>query len=175
MRNQITPHFTLWEMIRSQTATRFGIYNMPNAVQFLELEALCKYVLEPLRAELRVKFRPDATINVNSGYRAITLNRKIGGSPTSQHPKGQAADIEVSGMTVQDLFIFIIESGLVFDQLIQEFDGWVHISFKRRGKNRRQILYARYDKQGRVYYTKYTPSTPLKMGAPVFYGSRFTT
>jgi zinc D-Ala-D-Ala carboxypeptidase len=131
----LTPHFTLEEMTLSQTAVRAGIANTPNEPQILSLVRLCENILEPLRTML------GKPINVSSGFRNPIVNSLVGGSTTSQHMRGEAADFNVEGMTAQELFEFIMANDLPYDQLIQEFDRWIHISFGPR--KRRQNLYAR--------------------------------
>jgi zinc D-Ala-D-Ala carboxypeptidase len=128
----LTPHFTLQEMTVSQTAVRMGINNTPNARQITNLTRLCENILEPFRAMV------GKPINISSGFRNPTVNSLVGGSSTSQHMKGEATDFTVEGLTVQQLFDLIRTSALPYDQLIQEFDSWVHVSFGPR--NRRQSL-----------------------------------
>jgi hypothetical protein len=148
MATQITSHFTLEEMLTSQTAVRFRYdeqFSPPDAI-VKNLVALCENVLEPLRVALRKPIR------VSSGYRCPRVNTKIGGASKSQHMQGEAADIQASSMGVEDLYLFIKNSDLPFDQLIQEFDNWVHISFAPR--NRRETLRAIKLRNG---HTKYLP------------------
>jgi len=140
----LTPHFTLEEMTASPTARANGIDNTPTAKQIEALTLLCIKTLEPLRVAI------GKPIRVNSGYRCRALNKRVGGARTSQHQKGEAADIEVKGMTAQQLFDFILKSGICFDQVIQEFDSWVHISFSAT-QERRQAFMARA-KNGRTVY-----------------------
>ncbi|NBB18567.1 DUF882 domain-containing protein [Runella sp. CRIBMP] len=128
----LTPHFTLKEMTVSQTAIRMGIDNTPNTRQITNLTRLCENILEPLRIMV------GKPINVSSGFRNPTVNSLVGGSSSSQHMKGEAADFTIEGLTVQELFDLIRTSTLPYDQLIQEFDSWVHVSFGPR--NRRQAL-----------------------------------
>ncbi|RYU94119.1 D-Ala-D-Ala carboxypeptidase family metallohydrolase [Emticicia agri] len=142
----LSPHFTLAEMIRSESASRHGIDNTPNATQTKNLQNLCINVLEPLRTLV------GKPINVSSGFRNPTLNSLIGGSPTSQHMKGEAADISVEGFTTEQLFLLIISSSLPFDQIIQEFNSWVHISYKKT--NRREALRVTKNAQNKTVYTK---------------------
>jgi zinc D-Ala-D-Ala carboxypeptidase len=138
----LTPHFTLKEMTVSQTAVRMGIDNTPNTRQITNLTRLCENILEPLRAMV------GKPINVSSGFRNPTVNSLIGGSSTSQHMKGEAADFTVEGLTVQELFDLIRTSALPYDQLIQEFDAWVHVSFGPR--DRRQALIFTKDAQNKT-------------------------
>ena len=140
----LTPHFTLEEMTLSQTAVRAGIANIPNEQQIVSLQRLCENVLEPLRTLV------NKSINVSSGFRNPTVNSLVGGSTTSQHRRGEAADITVEGVTPQELFDLIRATNFPYDQLIQEFDRWVHVSYgpKKRG----QALYARKNPTNKTIY-----------------------
>jgi hypothetical protein len=146
----LTPNFTLEEMTSSETATRHGIANTPNPKQITALKALCENVLEPLRARL------GTPIHVTSGYRNPIVNSLIHGSDSSQHMKGEAADIKVSGMNAQQLFDFILASNIPFDQIIQEYNKWVHISYSVR-RQRRSILYAVKNSDGSTSFKKKSP------------------
>jgi zinc D-Ala-D-Ala carboxypeptidase len=149
---QLSPHFTLEELTKSQTATRRGIRNVPNQLQIETLKWLCVTVLEPIRE------RFGKPVRISSGFRAPRLNLAIGGSSTSQHCKGEAADIEVDGAPNRDVAEFIRDT-LVFDQVILEGAkandpkaGWVHVSYRVRGPNRKQVLKARFI-NGKAKYT----------------------
>lgn len=143
MTTQLTDHFTLEEMCRSDTATRLGINNIPTDEDIIaNLRAVCVHILEPVRAHFDTPFTP------NSGYRCSALNKSIGSSSKSQHVKGQAADIEVPGV---DNFALAewIQANCTHDQLILEFyksgqptSGWVHASFilPDYGENRAQSI-----------------------------------
>tara|TARA_R110002124_G_scaffold23240_3_gene86427 strand:- start:579 stop:1031 length:453 start_codon:yes stop_codon:yes gene_type:complete len=143
----LTPHFTLEEMLTSQTATRFRYFEQfdPPITIIENLRALCEHVLEPIRLSMN---RP---IHVSSGYRCERLNKKIGGAKSSQHMQGQAADIQVIGIKTEDLFQFIRDANLPYDQIIQEFDSWVHISYKSASRN--EALIATKLGNGRTVYT----------------------
>ena len=143
----LSPHFTLVELTRSQTAIRHSIDNTPSPIEIENLRNLCVNLLEPLR-DLVGK-----PISISSGYRCRTLNSLVGGSATSQHIQGKAADLSVEGYTTEELFNKIKNSNLQFDQLIQEFDSWVHISYSSKKTNRFQILRATKSK-GKTKYTK---------------------
>ena len=92
-------------------------------------------------------------MQISSGYRCERANTAIGGVDSSQHCKGQAADTCCPSMTVENWYQFVKKSGIEFDQLIQEFDRWVHVSYTAVGKNRKQCLRAiKVDGQ-----TKYIP------------------
>lgn len=141
----LSPHFTLAEMIRSQTAIRNGIDNTPDPAQIERLRLLCVNILEPLRALV------GKPIHVSSGFRNPTVNSLISGSPTSQHMRGEAADISVEGLTAQELFVVILASALPYDQLIQEFDSWVHVSFGPR--DRRKAMLATKNAVNKTIFT----------------------
>ena len=129
-------HFTLRELIKSDTAIRKGIKNIPNKQEEQNLNALVDKILDPLREAYK---KP---IIVTSGFRCEELNRLVGGSKTSQHRTGQAVDIRTISDTPEEnkkLYDLIIELNLPFAQLINEHNfDWVHVSFSE--KNRKQIL-----------------------------------
>lgn len=131
---QLSKSFSLKELTVSQEAIRSGLKNKPTNDQINNLRLLCEHVLQPLRDSLR---RP---IVVTSGFRSVTINRRIGGSQSSQHCKGQAADIIVPGMAVADVVAKIRKLGLNVDQCINEFGSWTHVSYGPR--HRRQFLKA---------------------------------
>lgn len=139
-------YFTLEEMTRSQTAARRGLPNQPTAKQLESLKALVRNVLDPLREALG---RP---VNINSGFRSEAVNKAVGGSSSSQHRYGEAADIVVPGLTVEQVVARIRSLNLPFDQLIDEFGSWVHVSHGPR--HRREVLRARRNFDGRTIYTK---------------------
>lgn len=118
---RLSKNFTLDEMLVSQTAARHGIDNTPNEQQIQNLRELCKGVLQPLRDEVK---KP---IFVSSGFRCWELNTLIGGSKTSAHVSGNAADFVVVGMTPYDTCQLIEEMDLPYDQVIHEFSRWVHL------------------------------------------------
>ncbi len=142
----LSQHFTLQEMESSQTAVRNGIINNADTRQISALIKLCLNILEPLRTLV------GKPINVQSGFRNPTVNSLVGGSPTSQHMKGEAVDINIEGMTPSELFELIRNSVLPYDQLIDEFSSWVHVSY--RTVQRRQAMLARKDAQNKTVYTK---------------------
>lgn len=138
---QLSKNFTLSEMIKSDTATRFGIDNTPPKEVIDNLKYLCENLLQPIREKV-------GTISINSGYRSPAVNEAIKGSKTSQHTKGQAVDFEAVNYSNIELGKIIEDSGLVFDQLIYEFvkkdnphAGWIHVSLVKNGKNRKQVLH----------------------------------
>lgn len=143
---QLSPHFSLAEM----THTGTGLPNVAPPLAVANLALLCAAVLEPIRAHFGVP------VKVNSGYRSPAVNKAVGSKPTSQHATGQAADIEIPGVSNLDLARWI-EAHLAFDQLILEAhkagdpsSGWVHASF-RQGALRNQALTATMGSHGMVY------------------------
>ena len=143
---RLSPHFNLGEMTKSQTALRMGMDNDPDEETIEALTTLCVEALEPIREHFG---RP---VVVNSGFRSGRVNKAIGGSATSQHCRGEAADVEVPGLDNEILYLWAAEN-IDFDQLILEYyyageesSGWVHVSYVSRGTNRKQRL--RIDKSG---------------------------
>ena len=134
----LTSHFTLEELTRSVTADRLGICNEPGVDAISNLQNLCQEVLEPLRMFLN---RP---VIINSGYRSPQLNRIVGGAPSSQHIRGEAADIHIRSCDEGQEMILFITASCTFDQLILERSAsgaqWLHVSCRRRGRNRREVI-----------------------------------
>ncbi|AXM95723.1 D-Ala-D-Ala carboxypeptidase family metallohydrolase [Pseudomonas plecoglossicida] len=131
----ITPHFTLDEMTVSQLAAREGLDNTPPPEAYANLQLLCS-ALEQVRSLM------GAPIIVSSGYRSPELNKRVGGGVASQHMQGLAADFTVPGVSPRNLVQRISDSRVPFDQLILEFDHWVHLSVSP-GVPRRQVLTVR--------------------------------
>ncbi len=154
----LTDHFTLEEMLFSQTAERLGIPNKPSAAEVGNLVKLCEQVLEPLRVGLELP------LVVSSGFRSPPLNRSIGGAADSQHQFGQAADITCPPISVKVLFKDIINRRLPFDQLIYEGgrkSQWVHVSYASAATNRGEILIATFPANGSAIYRKVSKAAAL--------------
>lgn len=117
----LSPHFTLAELTRTGR-TALQATNAAEAQAYLPaLQALCSTVLEPIRA----RFGP---VKINSGFRGPAVNAAVGGSATSQHSKGEAADIVCPGATLDEVMAWIVhESGIPYGQVIRE-PSWVHVS-----------------------------------------------
>jgi hypothetical protein len=119
----MSAHFTLAELTRTSS----GVANVPNAAETKALEALCSSLLEPVRS----KFGP---VSIHSGYRSKAVNEAIGGSKTSQHMKGEAADFHCAAAKLEDVMRWIVtESGLKYGQVILEGHTkgkptWIHLS-----------------------------------------------
>ena len=132
---KLSPNFTLEELTQSETANRKGLDNTPTEEIKANLVRLARF-LEEVRSILK---RP---IMVNSAYRSPKVNEAIGSKSTSQHCIGCAADIRVPGLTPDDIVKELLKTNLEYDQLIREFDSWVHISIPNKfaDKPRRQVL-----------------------------------
>lgn len=136
----LSKNLTLQEAITSQTATRLKIDNTPNERQIENLKLVAVHCFQPIRDHF------GKPIRVSSGFRSKALNKAVGGSATSDHPKGLAFDLQgTNGITNKDIFDWAKEN-LDFDQLIWEYGtkkepAWVHISYRSDGKNRKQVLY----------------------------------
>lgn len=144
---KLSKYVSLAEFEASQTAVRFGLSNTMNAVETAAAKLLCNEVLDRIREHYK------APLIISSGFRSVAVNAKVGGVSTSQHCKGEAADFTIVGVSVEQVFADIKAGkikGLVYDQLIQEFGGWIHISFKVTG-NRKQNLRAIHQKGKAVY------------------------
>lgn len=124
----LSEHFTLEELTASDSAVRLGIANVAGAEEEANLRRLCAQVLEPLRSAIG---RP---IRVTSGLRVPLLNTIVGGSRTSDHCTGRAADIQVEGMAPLAVCLAIRSLGLPYKQLIHEFGTWCHVSVPPLGE-----------------------------------------
>jgi zinc D-Ala-D-Ala carboxypeptidase len=135
---QLTPHFALEEFLRSETAARMGWKIEPTDQERAQLMRLSSIILEPIR------IRVDKPVHILSGLRPRGLNTYIGGAKNSEHIFGRAADIEVEGYTPMQLAVLITQIGVPFNQLILEFDQWVHVSVAEEGATpKREVLTAR--------------------------------
>lgn len=135
----LSENFTLKELTDSNTAVKLGIDNTPPGDVVPKLQALAVNVLQPLRNWY------GKPICISSGYRCPRLNVAVGGSKTSQHLRGEAADIDIKGdLTAGRKMFEYIKNNLVFDQLIWEHDKggcyWVHVSYKSTGRNRHDVI-----------------------------------
>ena len=148
----LSKNFSLNEFTKSVSAIRNGIDNSPTPEHIRSIQLLVKCVLQPLREAL------GSPIRITSGYRSESLNKLIGGSKRSQHCKGQASDIQFKVDGVMDNKIIwnkVIELGLPFDQMINEFEyTWIHISYNEE-YNRKSLLEA-YKENGRTKYKYHT-------------------
>lgn len=121
------PNFKYSEFIKSMTATRLGIANIPTKEsEWVAIEKLAVNILQPVRTKF-------GRINISSGFRSPVINARIGGSTTSNHCLGQAADIEPIeiGVSLLDIMNYIYDN-LQFRELIAEYfkSGWVHVAYR---------------------------------------------
>jgi len=149
----LSKNLSVAEVIKSGTAAYHGIDNSPTEEHLENLKAVAEHIFQPMRDEL-------GAISVSSGYRSEALNTKIKGSKTSQHCKGEALDLDndfkADRATNTEIFEYI-KNNLDFDQLIWEFGNdeklnWVHVSFKKDGGNRGEILRAKKNSKNKTYY-----------------------
>ena len=147
---KLTENFTLSEMVKSETALRNNLDNTPGAAEIANLKVLAEKVLQPIRDHYKM------VIKVKSGFRDPFVNAAVGGSRTSDHTKGQAADIEIPGVANAELAEYI-KSNLKFTQLILEFytpgipdSGWVHVSYNP--DNLKCQVMTAYKKNGKTVY-----------------------
>jgi hypothetical protein len=138
---QLSKNLTLNEVTKSKTAINHGIKNEPNAEQLENLKTIANEVFQKIRDHFGMP------IKVSSGFRSEALNKKVGGSKTSDHMKGCALDIDMDGTSITNKQVFdYIRTHLQFRQLIWEFGtdtnpDWVHVSYVR-GDNKKQVLRA---------------------------------
>ena len=151
---KLSKNLSVAEVTKSTTAKRCGIDNEPTIEHLENLKAIALNIFQPTRDYFK---NPNA---VTSGYRSEALNKQIGGSKTSQHPKGQALDLDAhvfGGLTNNQLFNYISEH-TDFDQLIWEFGNddepdWIHVSYVKDGPNRGERL-AAYKKDNKTRYKR---------------------
>lgn len=128
-------NFSYHEFEASETAKDYRITNVIATSEVHDsIKALADNVLQPLRDAVGVPLR------ISSGYRCPQLNAKVGGVPTSQHTKGEAADVWCATLTPYQLACKVVELGLKYDQMIL-YPGFLHLSYRRDGGNRKQLLY----------------------------------
>ena len=129
----MTLNFKMSELIHSDKAAENNINNMPDINSLDNMLELIFNCLQPVRNLIK---KP---MNITSGFRNPIVNRLVGGKENSQHKTGQAADFTILGMTPAQIIEIIRKSNIEYDQLINEHDSWVHISYNK-GKNRKEVL-----------------------------------
>jgi hypothetical protein len=146
----LTKNFTLSEMTKTETALRHDMDNSPDQTAISNLQALAVHVLQPVRDHY------GKGVKVNSGYRSPDVNAKVGGSKTSDHCRGMAADIEIPGVPNAELAEWI-RSNLLFTQVILEFytqgvpdSGWVHVSYDHENLKKQALTAVKED--GKTVY-----------------------
>jgi len=145
---KLSKNFSRAEIEHSNTAKRLGISNEMSNKHLENMQRVVDNLIQPMRDAI-------GPIRISSGYRSQKLNKAIGGSSRSQHSKGEALDLqfwEKGKMNNKVIYDWVLESGVEFDQMINEFDySWIHISLKSR-ENRSQILEAYKDEKGKTAY-----------------------
>lgn len=128
-------HFTMSELLKSDIAEKYNISNIPDKKSLDNMLTLIIECLQPIRNYINKE------MIISSGYRSPRLNGHplINGAPNSQHVTGQAVDFTIKGMTPKQIIEKIKASGVEVDQVINEHNLWVHISYNK-GKNRNQYL-----------------------------------
>ena len=144
---KLSEHFSLGEMTVTKVKTADG--NIPSHVAIENLKRLCKW-LEALRAQYNLRYSDgNHSIEINSGYRSPEVNRRVGGSPTSNHLTGCAADIRVYGIEQALRYAVILlnyadDTDQDFDELLIERNKrggyWIHFAVRPEG-NRRKIMF----------------------------------
>ena len=138
----MTPHFSLDELTFSSTAIRLEIDNTPAEAELKNLQRLAEG-LEQIRTKL-----DSNAINISSGYRCLKLNRALRSGDTSYHLRGLAADFTCPKFGgVDEVMRAIADSSIEFDQLIYEFNSWIHIGFAEAGAKPRRQMFT-IDKKG---------------------------
>lgn len=145
---KLSPHVSLMEFEHSDTAITYGIPNKMNNTETQKAIDLCMNVFEPIRTHL------GKPIKINSGFRSLAVNKRLGGAKNSQHCFGEAMDLDIQDKEVFDW----IKDNVNFDQLIYEHGTdhapqWIHVSF-RKGRNRNQVLRA-IKQAGKTKYVAY--------------------
>lgn len=131
---RLSENFTLDEFTRSDKARELGINNEPGEKELAALRVLVKRTIQPLRDKLGVPVR------VNSGYRCPELNKAVGGVPTSQHQKGEAADLSIDGKA-SDILKALESSNIPFDQaILYRKQNFLHVSLKLDGVQRSNVI-----------------------------------
>ena len=142
-----SPNFSMDELTHSDTAARHGIDNTPNEN---EKDNLYKLAMELENVRKLLNNKP---IFCSSGYRCLALNELLGSKRTSAHIRGLAVDFTCRQFGTPNEIVFsLINSNIPYDQVILEFDRWVHLSFCEDEKTpRRQALVI--NKEGTMLYS----------------------
>ena len=145
---KLSKNFSRAEIEHSNTAKRLGISNEMSDKHLENMQRVIDNLIQPMRDAI-------GPIRISSGYRSPKLNKAIWGSSRSQHSKGEALDLqfwEKGKMNNKVIYDWVLESGVEFDQMINEFDySWIHISLKSK-ENRSQVLEAYKNEKGKTAY-----------------------
>ena len=145
---KLSKNFTRAEIEHSNTAKRLDISNEMSDEHLENMQRVIDNLIQPMRDAI-------GPIRISSGYRSPKLNKAIGGSSRSQHCKGEALELQFwkeGKMNNTVIYDLVIDSGIEFDQMINEFDyAWIHISLKSK-ENRKEILEAYKNEKGKTKY-----------------------
>ena len=145
---KLSKNFTRAEIEHRNTAKRLDISNEMSDEHLENMQRVIDNLIQPMRNAI-------GPIRITSGYRSPKLNKAIGGSSRSQHCKGEALDLQFwkeGKMNNKVIYDWVIDSGIEFDQMINEFDyAWIHISLKSK-ENRKEILEAYKNEKGKTKY-----------------------
>jgi hypothetical protein len=155
----ISQYISYAEATKSQQAIRLGLDNTPNAEELSNMQYIATTIFDKLRKAMHDKY--GKPLAITSFFRSAEVNKAVGGSTTSQHCRGEAIDIDADvfgGATNKEVFDWI-RKNCTFDQIISEFGtpekpDWIHVSLKRSGKNRMQVLRA-IKEGGKTRYIPY--------------------
>ena len=147
--------FTKAECVVSETAVRYGIKNVPTEDDIARIKLLLINVMDRVRDIVKSPITP------TSVFRNYAINKLVGGEDTSQHLWGEACDFLPLGWTVKNTIKAILNNNIEFDQLIDEYGAWVHVSYTKRKPNRNQILVFR-KVNGKTKRTAYTREQYLR-------------
>jgi zinc D-Ala-D-Ala carboxypeptidase len=130
---KLSEHFTLYELVRSDTAEHHKLDNLPNEKQQQNLTSLVSRILEPARVTLGLP------IAVSSGFRCAELNYLVHGSKRSQHLSGSAADLHLLDEAYGHRLFDILKANTNVDQLLMEHNSegvcWIHVSYSKRPRH----------------------------------------
>ena len=153
--DRISKNISYNESVKSATAIKKGIKNVPNEEQLSNMKLLADKIFQPLREHFKV------SIGVSSFFRSKELNETIGGAKSSKHMSGEAIDLDADiygKITNKEIFDWVVDN-LEFDTIIWEFGSennpaWVHITYLKNG-NRNRKLRAFKDYKGGTHYSNY--------------------
>lgn len=154
----ISKYLSYNEIVKSQTAIRKGISNIPNESQLNNIIEWSRCIFDPIRSYI------GASLGCHTIFRCEELNTAIGGSNTSQHVANNGAagdlDADIYNNSSNEIIFNFIKNNLDFDQMIAEGlqDGkiqWIHCSYISPEKNRKQILLMYVD-EGKTKYEHYS-------------------
>ena len=153
---KLSKNFSYKELTFSREAHKNGIENIPSTDELVSMTSLCQRILQPIRDA-------HGAIFISSGFRSETLAPLVGSTIKSQHCRGEAADFESYNIPNDKMCLWITENLDEWDDLILEHfnekdpnSGWIHVSYRRAGNNRKQVR--RATRRGKkVHYELWDP------------------